>query len=416
MKCHLIKIISIFFVFTALFLSPAAASQLLVPGMELAGEVSGYDRQFLRSVLRQLDRYARIARISRTPGSITVICGRNERSILTQSRLYLPGDAGVWQETPALRRQIYGALAAARFNFRFPANSPGVPEWIVNGIEAEIATAVTSGQYLAANRDFRLLSEFAGLYGELPDFRIMCRTGIPADPVLQKFFAEQARILLQIMAENGRIKELFQKTCNGEQADCFTAFYRDQESAKESIADAAGLILWNQYRPMPVKTVRSRLAELEHFFIPETDENGKETGNFKTVNSWREFAAALKTFRGNRSRLQNQFAARYILLGKMLSIQEKNICAELAAGVNSFTGDGEEWEEAEKRFAGYLAKLHTQLDRREKIDRFFRDTMMLNAPLPDTFQLLFEAAGTKNLSLSPEEKKFLQQTVNRYLL
>jgi len=407
------KIISIFFILTLLFAPLLPGAGVLVPGMELSDASSDFDHQFLRSVLRQLDRYARTAGVSRMPERITIVCNRDDRyGFYGKNRLYLPGNAQKWLEDISMRRKVYSALAAARFNSRFSADSPGLPEWIVCGIDAEIAAGAASGQYLTANRNFELLSAIAGHTGNIPDFRIMCQKGIPEDPVMREFFAEQARILLHITARNGRIKELFQGSSGGK-TDYFIALFSSAGEAANSLADDSETLLWNQHHPMPVKTARERLAELEHIFVTEVDENGESTGNFKEITAWQDFAATMAPPRKNRNALKGQFATGFIRLGKMLSIQEKQLLGEMAGLVSGF---GESGGEAEKRFAQKLHLLQQQLSRREKVERFLRDTLTINTPLPDNFRLLFEAVSGSGRTLTPEENNFLQQTINQYLL
>ena len=150
------KIISIFFAAGILSCTFRVSGDVtLAPGLLLRTDYSGHETSYLKSIIRQLDRYAREAGIKAASKEITIICGDGKYfGYFAKNRLYLPGTAPRWQYDFAFRSKLYAALAAHRFNFTLPDNSNGVAPWITKALDAELDAAASSGQYLFANRSF----------------------------------------------------------------------------------------------------------------------------------------------------------------------------------------------------------------------------------------------------------------------
>ena len=242
------KIIAIFFLLLLSgVLIEAAAAVPLAPGLMLHNDLSGDDARYLKRLIRQLDRYAREAKLERSKKNFTVIPGEKKYcGFFGSNRIYLPGDASQWRYDFALRRRVIGVLAAHRFNYRYSAKSSGVAEWIVNGIDAELESAATGGIYLNANRRYPFWSEVAGLTGKLPDFAAMARIGQAKNPGMNLICGETARMLLHIIAKDGKISKVFEQSCRGGKADGFIKLYgSNRKAAQEKLNDEAIRLIWN---------------------------------------------------------------------------------------------------------------------------------------------------------------------------
>ncbi len=409
MKLVFVKIISIFFIITVFLPSDLTADVTVAPGLMLRDDVSGFDQQYLKSVVRQLDRYARKSDLRRRDTSITIICGKGDNFGFYGRYLYLPGTANQWQENPALRRKVYAALAACRFGFDLPADTAGVAEWIVCGLDAELDAAAGSGQFIAANRGFPLLMEFAGYCGAIPDYAAMCRIGYPRFPVLLDFFSEQSRMLLLILADNGKISDVFFRTASGGEPDCFIDYYASAEKAKEILSAETEKRLWSSYHPMPPELALIRLAEIDIIFVQNVDANGNLTGDYIECN-WQKLAEMLRVPRKDAVQLRRNLAGNFIALGKMLDAEERKCCNNIASAVAAIGSD-----QGDADFARNLELLKKALNRRKQIDRFLRDTLVRYTPVPDNFGRLFSASKSGNIAAVSDEMAFLRRILNNYL-
>ncbi|MBE6359399.1 MAG: hypothetical protein E7057_09185 [Lentisphaerae bacterium] len=406
------KIISIFFAAGILSCTFRVSGDVtLAPGLLLRTDYSGHETSYLKSIIRQLDRYAREAGIKAASKEITIICGDGKYfGYFAKNRLYLPGTAPRWQYDFAFRSKLYAALAAHRFNFTLPDNSNGVAPWITKALDAELDAAASSGQYLFANRSFPMLYEFAGYYGTLPDFAAMCRLGGTDDPLLSAFIAEQGRILLRLLARDGKIKEVFENSTQGGEPDFFVTFHASADAAVEYYTKAAERLIWNQYRPMPGALAKIKLAELDIIFVQQLDNDGKPTGDYQECN-WQQLAVILRKKRPDAYRLRGKLAAAYQNFGKFLTVEENRLCADVSAAARELGKN----DRSDAAFDRALTTLKNAIDRRIKIDRFFRDTLLLNTPLPDKFPHLFEASLPRNRVMNDAERSFLIKTLNNYL-
>ncbi len=410
MKRTFIKIILIFFLFALLLPSRLSADVSIAPGLMLREEISGFDLQYLQSIVRQLDRYGRMSGLRRVDNSFTIIHNKGNVFGFHGRYLYLPGTALQWQEDLPLRRKVYAALAACLYGFRLPADSEGVAEWIVCGIDAELDAAAESGQFLSANRGFPLLMEFAGYCGALPDYAAMCRIGYTPVTVLREFFAEQSRMLLLILADNGKIKDLFARSAAGARPECFLDYYASERKAKEILDRETEARLWSRYHPMPPELAIIRLMEIDIIFVQKADAKGNVTGEYVECD-WRKMAQMLRIPRQDAPQLRKELAGKYNALAKLLPANERQYCRNIASAAMLLGVD----DEAEARFSRNLELLKTALLRRKQIDRFLQDTLVRTTPVPDNFARLFSAAKFPNLAALPEEMRFLRNVLNSYL-
>jgi hypothetical protein len=95
----------------------------------------------------------------------------------------------------------------------------------------------------------------------------------------------------------------------------------------------------------------------------------------------------------------------------MLTTEENLLCAAVSAAAKELGKD----DSSNAAFEEALTRLKNSIAKRIKIDRFFRDTLLLNTPLPDDFFRLFEAASPRNRVMSDAELTFLVKTLNNYL-
>lgn len=410
----MIKIKSIFFLILLCFMPAMLRADVQINAeISLRTEISGYDADFLKNVIRQLDRYARSAKLRNSRQQLNIICGTSDSFRIAGKYLYIPGDAGLWQENFALRRKIYGVLAAHRFNFRYPAGSAGVAPWIANALDSELLAAETSGQYFVSNRSFPLLTGFAANCGRLPNFEAMAKLQYPCrDKVLQDIAGEQGRILLHILADAGKTGELFSRSCAGGDPAEFITYFSSPQQAEEILNQAAGRFLWNRMHPMPARAALKQLPQLEKIMVPLVDENMTATGEFKEY-SWQDFAILMENQpdRQDRNQLTGRFAKNFSLLSRSLTVEESRICSILTGDAASFGSD----PASKEKFAKNLEELKKTLAVREKKEQFLLDTLLFNTPLPDTLSRLFQAAMPDNLSESKAHNDFLLRVMNEYL-
>ena len=409
------QIISIFFLISAIcFPERLFAAVSVAPGLALEKDESGYDREYLQGIVRQLDRYGRMSKLRRSQTDIIIVQSlENFIGFGRGGRLWIPGNSNDWISDALLRRKLIALLASHRFGFNCPADSPGVPWWILYGLEAEIAAGATSGQYLVANRDYRLLSEFCAVNGKMPDFAAMCRMGEIREPVMLRFAGEQARLLLLIMAENGRIGELFRKVCQGGKPDVFVGFYASAGEAQQQISARAEELIWNRYHPMPADAALKRLPELTCCFIPKTDARGVPGTDFIECK-WEEFADLLRHPRTDNLSLRKRFAANFIAFGKMLPAGEAAICNDLAAAAMSF-GIDKDPDAVKERFRKKLAELERACKRRTAIENYLRSVLLMRVPVPDSYRFHFDAVKEDVPVAGEEQMRFLRQVMLEYL-
>jgi len=409
------QIISIFFLISAVYLPERlAAAVSIAPGLTLENDESGYDQEYLSSIVRQLDRYARMAKLRRSSRDIVIVANRGKFCGFTRNgQLRIPGTGGDWLNDAPLRRKLVALLASHRFGFHCPPDSPGVAWWMLYGLEAEVAAGATSGQYLVANRDYRWLSELCAVNGKMPDFAAMCRMGEINEAAMRQFAGEQARLLLIIMAENGRIGELFKLSCQGGKPDALVNFYASADEAQQELSRQAMPLIWNRYHPMPGNVALKKLPELTRCFIPGTDAQGRPVADFKECK-WEEFADALKHPRTDHLSLRKNFAAKFISLGKMLTVDEAVLCHDLAAEVMNF-GVDKDLDGNKKRFGSKLAGLEKRLQLRIAREKFLHSVLLVKIPVPDNFRLHFDSVNNNHSAAGRESMEFLREVMQKYL-
>lgn len=408
-----IEIKLIFFLILLCFapaLLPGAVQ--IEPGLTLRTDVSGFDADFLKDITRQLDRYARSAKLKSSGSSIEIIANAKGDLRFSGRFLYIPGDAGHWQGNFVLRRKIYGALAAHRFNYRYPAGSNGVAPWIANALDSELLAAETSGQYLFSNRSYPLITEFAARHDALPDFRTMSQLEYPnKDQALNDLGAEQGRLLLLITASTRKISDLFAQSCAGGEPDLFVSWFSSPQQSQELLSQAAEVFLWNRMHPLPADAAIRKLPELLKVMVAGVNDAGVADGNFKEY-SWEEFFLLLENAPEtlDKKPLIENYTSRFQLFRKTLTVEESRIVSGLIAAIN-LAGK----PEAKDKFAQNLLLLRQVLEKRAARERFLSDALLFHTPLPDNLFRLFNAATPENLSVSDAENAFLLRVMNEYL-
>lgn len=384
----------------------------LVSGLILYDDVSGEDAKYLQKLIRQLDRYARRADITRNSDEFIIVCGKGDYCGYSgKDYIYLPGDASLWRYDFELRRKIIGVLASHRFNFRYKSSSAGVAPWIVNGIDAELEEAEKSGQYIIANRRYFFWSEVAALSGKLPDFAAMARLGRAKNKAMNAILAESSRILLYILANDKKIGQVFEASTAGGAHDAFIRLYGRNHSAAMERLNTLGLpLIWNRYSPMPGELFLARLKEIDNRFVPEIDDKGKSSGNYISC-SWKEFDELLKKKRPDADALRSAAAADFLQFGKMVSAEEQYYCALIARSISDFGKKRDAYE----GFAKSYSELKKKIRKRIGYDIFLKDTLEKHASLPDRYKLIFDAIELSDHACSKDELEFLHKTLNAYL-
>ncbi|MBO7328113.1 MAG: hypothetical protein J6W00_05000 [Lentisphaeria bacterium] len=413
MKELLRKIIAIFFLTAALLTGFELHSAVPVAsGLILHDDISGDDLQFLRKLIRQLDRYARRADIKHNSDTFTIFCGKDDLcGYVGKKKIFLPGNASLWRYDFQLRRKIIGVIASHRFNYNYSQDSSGVAEWIVNGIDSELEAADKSGQYIVANRRYLFWSEAAGYTAALPDFAAMARVGKAKNRGMNRILGEHARMLLNILARDKKIGTVFEASCRNEEPDGFMRHYgSNRKAAQEKFNSAALQLIWNQYSPMPGELILNSLQDMEKHFIPELDKNFQPTGNYISC-SWKELAYHLSKKRPDSAQLRRNAISGFSRLSKMLAAEEKKVCSSIIGSIDKFGIAPDAYE----NFAKQENELKKLIQKRIKRDIFLKKTLEKHGSLPDRFQTVFEMLDFNNPACSPEEINFLNHTLNNYL-
>ncbi|MCI5779910.1 MAG: hypothetical protein MR051_08895 [Lentisphaeria bacterium] len=405
------QIIRIFFSLTVFAAVPGAlrADLPVASRVRLRNEHSGRDAEFLRATLRQLDAWRRLTGLKPPKNDLTVITGC-PKFVCAPGVLQLPGDAELWERDLPLRRRICGALAAHRFQLTFSPESAGLAPWAVVGLEEAIRAADTMGRYVAGNRTYPLMAAFAARTGRLPDFRAMCRGDRPGGAVMDDFAAEQARLLLEILARNGRTGELFADMLDGKGPDRWLVWYTSPAEAQEALTADAAKLLWNRSSPLPPDRAEARIAELEQFFFPERLPNGTLSGRIVSgdIHAW---AAQLASDRPDAMRLRRAAAGPWRELGAMLAPPERELCVRvvecvLTAGLKPA---------APERFTAAVAALRNALDRRRKQEAYLRSVLDRTVSPAVRLRLPLLGADGGDPALSPAQTEFFSRTLDRYL-
>lgn len=379
----------------------------VTPRVRLTRDVSGGDREFLAAAIRQLDQLRRLSG-RKPPRRELVVTGGRKEFAYRAGGLSLPGDAAVWSRDFALRRKIYGALAAHHFELSAP-HVPELAPWAAAGLDDAVAGAVTMGRYIAGNRTYPLMAAWWRLTGGPPDFAVLCRLDRPGGAVVDDFAAEQARLLLEIFARNGRIRELFSGLLSGERPDFWLKWYSDAAEARRSLAADAEPLVWNRYCPLPTGTAEEKVAELEVFFFPEADKEGRLTkrtisGNIDVL------CAQFSVRRDDRTRTLDALAAPWRKLGRRLASKERELCSAIAECIRAAGAE----PGVPAAFKTAVAKLRAELRRRRELERLL--TRELDAKTSPVRRLRRPLAAAADDTAAPgaARMEFFLRTLDRY--
>ncbi|MBQ9804035.1 MAG: hypothetical protein IJW35_04235 [Lentisphaeria bacterium] len=406
------EIIRIFLIILLTVISAAGLRADISLGYDvrLRRDISGSDGKYLRQVLNQLEKLRKLEERRKYSGEVLTIIPGRKKFYFNGRELFLPGDALTWESDPELRRKLYGVLAAQRFNLKYPPRTPGLSPWIVAGLDNGIMSAATAGQYIAGNSGYGLISALAGADGKLPDFGALCRLKFPVMAIADDFAAEQSRLLLEIFARNGRLRELFAGALDGKSGDFWLHWYPSAAKAQDLLQQDAAGILFDRYNPMPVDPALNRIAELEIFFIPETDAAGKPTGKI-TDGDIAAFCTALEQERPDRAALRRAAISRWRQFGRTLAVNERELCQQIADSLL----DAGESSGVPARFNKNVAELKKTLLKRQKNSAFL--TQVLDRMTPPMLRLrtilrVWEQDGSP---LSDRQREFFTRTLDLYL-
>ena len=320
----------------------------------------------------------------------------------------LPGNAASWERDFALRRRIYGALAAHRFRLSVP--NPTVFPWVAAGLDGAVDSAGTMGRYVAGNSTYPLLAAYYRITGNLPDFRTLCRLPFPLTGPVGDLAAEQARLLLEIMARNRRIGDLFDGMAGGREPDFWLDWYAGADAARNALTADAEPLLWNRYSPLPPELAEPRATEMETFLFPEITPDGKPAGKVVSGN-FRELAEQFSRPREDRDNVLNALAARWRKMGRLLTVDEREQCLRAAAAIQEAGLD----PAAPDKFAAAAGELKRLFARRRAREEFLRTTLDLRAAPLLRLRHSLAAAKTDNPAPGPSEAEFFAKTLERYL-
>lgn len=409
MKPQIIRIFSIFAA-GVICCTAAHADLPLAPRIKLRHDLSGRDAEFLRRTIRQLERLRRLSKY-KLPGreTLTIIPDR-KKFFFDRDTLELPGDALRWESDPELRRLIYAALAAHRFDLEFPPRTAGVAPWIGAGLDNGIMAAETAGQYVAGNSSYALVSSLSANGEDLPDFGALCRLDHPGMAVADDFAAEQSRLLLEIFARNGRIRELFAGTIAGKAGDFWLSWYTSAAEARQALQQDAAKLLFDRYNPMPPPPALEKIADLELFLIPELGADGKNTGRIIDGDIG-FFCNQLAIERPDAQTLRRTAAAGWRQFGRTLTINEREICHHIAGILLEAGANGD----TPRQFKSAVTDLKNALLKRQKSAAFM--TGILDKTTPPMLRLLpvLRAADDDETSLSDRQREFFNRTMDNYL-
>lgn len=407
------QIIRIFFIIAVSVFCPAGiyADVTVVSNIRLRNDVSGRDADFLRNAVKQLERLRRLSdgkkRASRRE---LVISAGAEEFVFNGGYLQLPGDALRWESDADLRRQIYGVLVANRFELDYPRRGGALPLWVVSGLDNGIISAETAGQYVAGNSSYALLSSICPDGVTLPDFGALCRLRYPVMAVADEFAAEQSRLLLEIFARNGRLRELFAGFFAGKPGDFWLNWYASPADAQRFLQQDAGKLLFDRFNSMPAGAAAELVTELETFYIPERGVDGKPTGKVIDGNI-STFCTILQGERSDADLLRREAAGQWRQLGRNLALKEREICRQAArlmlrAGLD---------DDVPERFANAVTELKKALQIRQKQAAFLNQVLDRTVPPMLRYRVILRAAEYDENVLSRRHLEFFNRTLDNYL-
>ena len=401
------KILRIFSFLLLCAATPLAADLPVAPRVQLREDLSGRDRAFLGDAVRQLDRLRKLAGLKLPPGELKIAAGQ-PRFSARPGNLELPGNAASWERDFELRRRIYGALAAHRF--RLSAPTPTVFPWVAAGLDEAVDSAGTMGQYVAGNSTYPLLASYYRITGKLPDFHTLCRLPLPQAAPVGDLAGEQARLLLEIMARNRRIGDLFTGMTEGREPDFWLVWYAGADAAQNALTTDAEPLLWNRYSPLPPELAEARTTELETFLFPEITAEGKHSGKVVSGN-FRELAEQFSQPREDRTGVLDALAARWRRTGRLLTVEEREQCFRAAAAIQEAGVD----PAAPDKFASATGELKRRFALRRTREEFLRATLDARAAPLLRLRRSLAAARTDNSAPGPSEAEFFARTLERYL-
>ena len=390
---------------------PVSAADIPVASrLRLSHDLSGRDAAFLRDAVRQLDRLRRIGNIKLENRTMLVIPG-NDKILYQRNVLYLPGDAALWNRDFRLRCQIYTVLAAHRLVIDCPAEPPPAAAWVGRGLDAAANAAASMGKYFTGNMTYPYLAAYYCAAGKLPDYTALCRSEIIHTPVAGEIAAEQSRMLLDIFARNGRLRDLFAGMTAGRKPDFWQEWYISPAHARKHLAADTAKLLWNRYSPLPPPEAVEKLPELQKFSLPEIDDAGKFTGKTLSV----DFAALAQALDGERSdaaQIRQDCIKPWAALGELLTAAERRTVTRITDAIRMAGKD----DDAPENFSTAVADLTGQLKSRQRMEQFLSSTLDQLSPPAIRLALPLEAAEfPEAVAATAAEQHFFSRALDQYV-
>ncbi|MBR2344548.1 MAG: hypothetical protein IKA71_02035 [Lentisphaeria bacterium] len=405
------QIIGIFLIFLhAMIFIPALRADIPVASrVQLRREISGRDARFIRNIVRQLDRLRRTAGMDLPETTLRIIPGAG-RLHCAGTELFIPGDANLWETDTLLRHRIYTALAAHRFSIDCPGEPPPAAAWAAYGLDDACRAAVSMGKYVSGNITFPQLASIHAVSGKLPDFIALCRQDLFSTAATASPAGEQARLLLHIMAENRRIRDLFQGLITGEKPDFWLQWYLSAGNARNILDVQARKILWNRFSPLPPQRVLERMKTMLVFQIPELTETGEFSGNMLSVD-FTTFAGLLKSDRPDAAQIRDANIKTWRQLSSVLTSAERKQCLFI---ISEIRNAGVE-DDAPEKFNKAVNTLTALVNDRIKTEKFLKDSLDRYSAPAVRLALPLDAAEYSAPAASAAEKEFFFRTFDSYV-
>ncbi len=399
-----IKIIRIFLIFAALYCCNLSADVQIYPKITLDQDHSGNDANFLRNAVRVLINYRNISNSARNNEELSIY-SNSKKFYYDEVSLKIPGNSISWESNIELRKNIYAYLAIHIFNLDVPEKNHLFPAWITLAIDAEAEKIRTAGEFIKKNRTSRLMADFYSLTETLPDFISLCQMENSGDEVLNLFVREQSRVLLEIISENRKIKELFEESLKNPSSIPLMKWYDDRKKAQFYLLQDAENIIYNNFSPVSPENGITIISQLEEIDIFENEKSGKIIRT-----DWKNLEKILSSGRKDADSIRKTCSDLWRKNSSFFTLKEREICFKIASTVDRFGID----ENAFQNFSLQKKKLISTLELRKKQERFFHDTLDRYIPLPVRFKILFDAAEYENRALSDEQKKYFNSVIDSY--
>ena len=357
---------------------------------------------------------------------------------------------GDWFDDFALRRRLAGLLLLSKIpRAEPPANPDYLPGWISAGIDARLKGARESESLMRRNRQLPVLRALLA-YGKFPEFRKM-RLLDPRllPPAALAWYGELGRVMLELgflqsnAADNALLdycilsarptgveNQNFQSTLGRvflagalreglpERIGLDNWSKLDDDGKIERILqDHARRLAFNDFIPQPVPLAAAAFETLNKVPLPELGDKGAPTGKTIAV-PLAEFPARLLD-RPDAAELQRELHRRILALREGNDIWFRQLLDNLADAtlrlpLRKDAASGET-PSPDAQFRQAIERIHTDLERRAKIERLLDSVERENRVPAEFYAGEIREANHPSPILTACEQEFLDRVEREWL-